>query len=205
MIISIRIIWKVVRLSFRFVIKELSWLYVVFMFIVNGVKFSSFESFGFPIINISLKGKCSIGRGLKMHNGAKFCASGINGKCKIDVRNKGELIIGNSVGLSDVTIICQEHITIGNNVLLGVGTQIRDTDEHSLNVADRLNGLDKIRQKSSPIVIGDNVFIGANCMILKGINIGANSIVGAGSVLTKNVPPEEIWAGNPAKFIRKIK
>lgn len=54
------------------------------------------------------------------------------------------------------------------------------------------------------MVIEDNVFIGARCIILKGVTIGENSIVGAGSVVTKSIPANEIWAGNPAKFIRKI-
>ncbi len=52
--------------------------------------------------------------------------------------------------------------------------------------------------------IEDNVFIGANCIILKGVKIGDRSIIGAGSVVTKNVPSDQIWAGNPAKFIREI-
>lgn len=59
-------------------------------------------------------------------------------------------------------------------------------------------------RKCAPVVIGDNVFIGAKCIILKGVTIGENSIVGAGSVVTKSIPANEIWAGNPAKFIRKI-
>ena len=52
--------------------------------------------------------------------------------------------------------------------------------------------------------IENNVFIGANSMILKGVKIGDRSIIGAGSVVTKNVPSDQIWAGNPAKFIREI-
>jgi len=52
--------------------------------------------------------------------------------------------------------------------------------------------------------IEDNVFIGANCIILKGVKIGDRSIIGTDSVVTKNVPSDQIWAGNPAKFIREI-
>ena len=59
-------------------------------------------------------------------------------------------------------------------------------------------------RKCAPVVIENNVFIGAHCIILKGVSIGENSIIGAGSVVTKNVPANQIWAGNPAKFIRKI-
>ncbi|MNL65825.1 2,3,4,5-tetrahydropyridine-2,6-dicarboxylate N-acetyltransferase [compost metagenome] len=57
--------------------------------------------------------------------------------------------------------------------------------------------------KKEPIIIEQDVFIGANSIILKGVTIGARSIIGAGSIVTKNVPADEIWGGNPAKFIRK--
>ena len=56
----------------------------------------------------------------------------------------------------------------------------------------------------APVIIEDTVFIGAKCIILKGVTIGQNSIVGAGSVVTKSIPADEIWGGNPAKFIRKL-
>ena len=55
-----------------------------------------------------------------------------------------------------------------------------------------------------PVVIKDGAFIGAHCIILKGVSIGEKSVVGAGSVVTKSIPDGEIWAGNPAKFIRRI-
>ena len=58
--------------------------------------------------------------------------------------------------------------------------------------------------KSSPVTIGDDVFIGAHSTILKGVTIGDRAIIGACSVVTKNVPDDEIWAGNPARFIRKM-
>ena len=63
---------------------------------------------------------------------------------------------------------------------------------------------DQRLRQCAPVVIGGNVFIGARCIILKGVTIGENSIIGAGSVVTKSIPANEIWAGNPAKFIRKI-
>jgi acetyltransferase-like isoleucine patch superfamily enzyme len=146
-----------------------------------------------------------IGENFKMNNGAKYSDAGLNGKCRIEVRDNAVLTIGNNVGMSDTTITCHEKITIGNNVLLGVGSQIRDTNNHSLNPQDRLTGLDWEKKKTAPIVIKDNVFIGANCFILKGVTIGENAIIGACSVVTKNIPANEIWAGNPIKFIKNNK
>jgi len=175
------------------------------LFFINGVQVKSFSCFGIPYIHISLNASCVIGENFKMNSGAKYSDSGVNGKCRIEARDTAILTIGNNVGMSDVTITCHERITIGNNVLLGVGAQIRDTDNHSLNPEDRINGLDWKNKKSSPIIISDNVFIGAYSFILKGVTVGNNSIIGACSVVTKNIPNNEIWAGNPARFIKPIR
>lgn len=56
----------------------------------------------------------------------------------------------------------------------------------------------------APVVIGNDVFIGVKCIILKGVTIGDGAIIGAGSVVTKSIPANQIWAGNPAKYIREI-
>lgn len=67
----------------------------------------------------------------------------------------------------------------------------------------RLNGDTDI--KSRPVNIGKNVFVGGHVIILKGVTIGDGAIIGAGSVVTKDVPTNEIWAGNPATFVKKVK
>lgn len=88
---------------------------------------------------------------------------------KIMVRDGGQLLIGNNCGISNAVILCKKSITIGNNVLVGGGSMINDSNHHSLNWLDRTNGmLDKQNAKSSPIVICDNVFIGACSIIMKG-------------------------------------
>lgn len=200
-IIQIFKVWKHFKIFFVGLLSK--WVCYI-KFYVNGVKNKSFTSLGLPYIHISLNAKCSIGENFKMNNGCKFSDSGGNGKCRIEVRDKAILSIGNNVGISDVTITCHQKIIIGNNIIIGVGSQIRDTDNHSLNSYDRLNGLDWKNKKTSPITIMDNVFIGAYCFILKGVTIGENAIIGAGSVITKDIPKNEIWAGNPAKFIKNI-
>lgn len=112
------------------------------------------------------------------------------------------IIIGNNVGISGSTITATEKITIGNNVLIGSGCIICDSDAHPIHPLDRKDCIKKT--KSSPIVIEDDVFIGARSIILKGVRIGHGSVIGAGSVVTKDIPPMSIAAGNPARIIKYI-
>lgn len=91
---------------------------------------------------------------------------------------------------------------LGNNVLVGGGVQIFDNDFHPINYRERQEA-EKI--KTNPVIVEDNVFIGANSIILKGVRIGKGSVIGAGSVVTKNVPANEVWAGNPARYVKTIK
>ena len=197
-------IHKAHKIIYKKVVNKFSNLYCSWLFFINGVDILSFSSYGIPYIHKSMNAKVSIGENFKMNNGAKYSDSGLNGRCRIEVRENAQLFIGNDVGISDVTITCHEKISIGNNVLIGVGTTLRDTDNHSLNPQDRLIGLDFKNKQNAPIYIKDNVFIGANATLLKGVTIGENAIVGACSVITKDVPANEIWAGNPAKFIKNL-
>lgn len=118
----------------------------------------------------------------------------------------GPISIGNNVGMSQSAIICHHSITIGDNVKIGGGVKVYDTNFHSLNPSVRRNrDLDLKEKKCRPVVIEHDAFIGAASIILSGVTIGANSIVGAGSVVTKSIPANEIWGGNPAKFINKVR
>jgi acetyltransferase-like isoleucine patch superfamily enzyme len=126
-------------------------------------------------------------------------------RTKIIVTKDAEFIIGSNSGMNGCLIYCSNSIIIGQNVDIGGGTRIYDTNFHSLNYRDRRDSFkDKNNTISLPIIIEDDVFIGTNCIIGKGITIGARSIIAAGSVVVKNIPPDELWGGNPAKFIKKI-
>ena len=115
------------------------------------------------------------------------------------------IAIGDNVGMSSPCLWARNSIIVGNNVNIGACCVIMDHDAHSLNHELRRSRADELGDiASAPIVIGDDVLIGTGCYILKGVHIGPRSIVGAGSVVTHDVPPDEIWAGNPARFIRRI-
>ena len=112
--------------------------------------------------------------------------------------------IGNMVGMSSTILWAKNSITIGDRVTIGANVVILDSDCHSLNHLDRWTENDMRNCKSKPIVIEDDVLIGAGSYILKGVHIGARSIIGAGSIVTTDVPSDCIVAGNPAKIIRRI-
>lgn len=111
--------------------------------------------------------------------------------------------IGDNVGLSSVCIWAYKSITVGNNVQVGSDTLIIDSDSHPLDYISRRNkSMDDIIHKA--IVIEDDVWIGTRCIILKGVRIGARSIIGAGSIVTKDIPADSIAGGNPCRIIRKL-
>ena len=108
--------------------------------------------------------------------------------------------IGKNVSISNSAIYCTKNITISDNVMIGSGTRIWDTDFHSLNYQDRVFGKDI--KRSEAVKIKEGAFIGASVTILKGVTIGKQSIIGACSLVTKDVGDFEVWAGNPAKKIK---
>jgi len=177
----------------------------VYLFKLNNINLGEgFVSNGMPILLVHKNAKVNIGINFKMNNFITSNPIGRNWKCFIIVRNNASLCIGNNVGISGTSIVCHKFIQIDDNVKIGGNVCIYDTDFHSLSSGDRIN---RIKDKNNTIVksvhIEKNVFIGAHSTILKGVKIGENSIIGACSVVTKNIPKNEIWAGNPAKFIKK--
>lgn len=156
----------------------------------------------------SLRGGCvsgtlSIGTHFMCNNSMKSNSIGVIQPCLFNINPEGRLFIGNNVGISGSTIRVSQSVTIGDNVLIGSGCLITDTDAHPLDWHDRLEGRSE-KTQSAPIVIGNHVFIGARSIILKGVTIGDRSIIGAGSVVSKDVPADCIVAGNPAKIVKKL-
>jgi len=110
-----------------------------------------------------------------------------------------KILIGDNVLISPgVRILAAEEISIGNNVMLASNVYISDSDWH--NVYDRI----KTPGKSKKIIIKENAWIGEGSKISKGVTIGANSIIGLGSIVTSDIPDNKIYAGNPAKEIKSI-
>ena len=126
--------------------------------------------------------------------------------------NNSQIIIGNNVGISSSCIWAKERITIGDNVNIGGDCLIMDNDAHPHNYILRRMDYWKTEEEdiylkqipTSPIEIGDDVWIGARCQILKGVHIGPRSIIAAGSVVTNDIPADCVAGGNPCRVIRLL-
>jgi acetyltransferase-like isoleucine patch superfamily enzyme len=160
---------------------------------------------GFPMIEISKGAQIIIGEyttinsqnyeyHLNMHSPVKLVAD----------RPNARIIIGDHCRIHGTCIHAFQSIKIGNRCLIAANTQIFDGSGHDLSFPDvenRINTTGSIK----PIDIADDVWIGANAIILPGISIGKGSVIAAGSVVTKDVPAYVLVGGNPAKIIRSFK
>jgi acetyltransferase-like isoleucine patch superfamily enzyme len=165
-------------------------------------------SFGNVSINgrifITNRGKLMIGNNFSANSGRNHNPIGGDNVLRLIVyKPEAVLKIGENVGASNCTIICWNKIIIGNNVIIGGGVKIWDTNFHSLQARIRTSGNDT-DIKTAPIYIGDHVFIGGSSIILKGVTIGENSVIAAGSVVTKSIPANVIAGGNPCRVIKNI-
>lgn len=172
------------------------------MFFLNGITYSkNLKVRGIIKVLVTRRGSLIIGENCVINSGDNYNVIGRQQKTTFWV--EGKLIIGNNVGMSCAAFICNHEIEIGNYVTIGGNTVIYDTDFHSLDSNIRSDkSQDRINAKWGKVKIEDNVFIGAHTTILKGVTIGSNAIIGACSVITKDIPANEIWAGNPARFIK---
>jgi len=135
--------------------------------------------------------------------------------CSFAIAENGTCTIGDFTLLNGALVMAEDKIEIGSHCLISWNVGIADSDFHPLEPAQRLIDAQALapffkdrparpKLKTAPVRIADNVWIGMNAVILKGITIGENSIVAAGSVVTKSIPPNTVVAGNPAVIVKEF-
>ncbi|MFD1872262.1 acyltransferase [Hymenobacter bucti] len=172
-------------------------------FRAKGVKFAG-GLFINGKIYVENKGSIIIGHTFQANSGVDFNTIGGDTILRlITFTEEAKIVIGDNVGISNSTILAWNRIEIGNHVMIGGSVKIWDTNFHSLNPLIRTSGIDN-DVKTAPIKIDDYAFIGAGSIILKGVHIGKNAIIAAGSVVTKSIPANVLAGGNPCKVIKQL-
>lgn len=159
--------------------------------------------YGLPIIQRHRQSEIVVGRRMNLRSNARSNPLGPNHPVIISTRRaKARLTIGDDFGMTGGSLVCDERISIGDRVWVGANTIIADTDFHPLQAKRRIEA--PLDAKTAPVSIGDDVFIGMNTLILKGVTIGAGAVIGAGSVLRRDVLAGAIVAGNPAVVVGQL-
>jgi acetyltransferase-like isoleucine patch superfamily enzyme len=158
--------------------------------------------YGLPIIQKHRRSTLRIGRDMHLRSSVRSNPLGPNHPCILSTRRAGaSLIIGDSFQMTGGSIVCEDTIRIGHRVMVGCNSVIADTDFHPLDSAQRQGS--PLDGATAPVFIEDDVFIGMNSLVLKGVRLGKGCVIGAGSVVTQDVPPGAIAAGSPARVIRE--
>ena len=159
--------------------------------------------YGMPVVSMSKKSKIIIGDRVTLCSDSRFTALGVNHPVVLRTLRVGsQIYIGSDTGISGGAICAAINIAIGSECLLGANVTIADNDFHSTNPKNRRFNNDENDIRAASIEIHDNVFIGMNSTILKGVTIGENSVIGAGSIVTKNIIKNSSAAGCPAIHLR---
>ncbi len=135
--------------------------------------------------------------------------------CSFSVGENGRVRVGDYSLLNGALIMADEAVEIGSYCLISWNVAIADGDYHPIDAAQRRqdamalspylpNRPERPKIKTAPVKIGDNVWIGMNAVILKGVTIGDNVVVAAGAVVTRSVPANTIVAGNPAAVVKEL-
>lgn len=161
---------------------------------------------GKVVVRVRRSGAITLGDNVTLNSRFLSNLVGLTNPTVLCCIREGRISIGDNSGCSGAVFSSRSSITIGKNVNIGGNVRIYDHDFHALDhVARRDTKENMAKCKTTPIVIGDDVFVGANSIILKGVTIGDRCIIGAGSVVTlRDVPADSLVAGNPARIIRSL-
>jgi len=159
--------------------------------------------FGHPICSRYPGSSISLGSYVTLDSSARANPLGGFSPCVLrTLTSTARLTLGDRVGISSSTIVAGNSIEIGEDTILGAGSLVLDNDFHAPGPG--FSWLTEYSKNSKPVKIGRGCFIGARSIILKGVTLGDRVIIGAGSVVTKDIPAYSIAAGNPARIFGTI-
>lgn len=175
------------------------WARILFAF--NGIAWRKYWRFhGLPIIQKSRPSTMRFGHTINLRSSLRSNPLGPNHPVILCTWQVGAIIeVGDHFAMTGGTICAAERITIGNRVVIGANCTVIDTDFHPIDSEFRHTHPQQGRV--APVVIEDDVFVGMNCLILKGVVLGKGCTIGAGSIVTKSIPAGKVAAGNPASVI----
>jgi acetyltransferase-like isoleucine patch superfamily enzyme len=157
--------------------------------------------FGRVYLSVHPESEVNIGNACVFRSSFSSNTIGLKQKCFLSTQRNAKIKIGDYCGFSGAVIASQSEVTIGDRVLLGANVTIADSDRHPLDAEDRTKGKGG---DAAPIIIENDVWLGMNSVVLKGVRIGEKTIVAANSLVTKDLPPSVVAGGIPAKIIKKL-
>jgi len=193
---------KIIFSFFSHPAKIIDYLYLRFHGVETG--YGDVVLHGFPMIKKCKGSKIILGKGCTLVSTSRHNVAGINHRVILATLTPSAVIKIGRVGVSGSSICAAKGIFIDDDSGLGANSDVYDSDFHPLDPIERLHQTSINDAISKEVKIGKNVWISSNVTILKGITIGDEAIVGAKSVVTSNIPPRTVYAGNPAKKIKDL-
>jgi acetyltransferase-like isoleucine patch superfamily enzyme len=159
---------------------------------------------GLPIVRLAPGARITLGNNVTINSRFDSNEAGMpHPTIFASLTDDSQIDIGDGSGISGASIVARAGIRIGERVLVGAGACIWDTDFHPLDPAIRREHQTR-GARSAPVVIEDEVFIGARAILLKGVTIGRGAVIGAAALVAKDIAPGVIVAGNPARVIGSV-
>ena len=160
--------------------------------------------FGEPIIHIEKGARIVLEEGVVLISSSEYNWAGVNHPVVLSAYEGAEIILHKGVGLSGTSVVAVAHVEIGENTKLGANTNVYETDFHLLDPIQRPYQKGILDAPHGPVVIGSNCWLASNVSVLKNVTIGDNVVVGAMSLVNKDLPSNVLAGGVPAGIIKQI-
>ena len=189
---------------FRHLLRQLPSLLWLLELKIRGFQISfPIRLFGHPICSRYPGSSISLGSHVTLDSSTRANPLGGSSPCVLrTMTSTARLTLGDRVGISGSIIVVGNSVQIGEDTILGAGCMVLDNDFHAPGLG--FSWLTEYSKNSKPVKIGRGCFIGARSLILKGVTLGDRVVIGAGSVVTKDIPAHSIAAGNPARVVGTI-